>query len=170
MRLHFLTIPIHGSAAAEDELNIFLGSRRVVAVDRHLVPDGMRSAWAICVAYVDGSPVAASTSSGTADPGGKKNVDYKEILPPADFAVFAALRELRKKLAQRDGVPPYAIFTNEQLADMVRGKVRSAADLARIDGVGASRVEKYATSFLEILCAPPATAAAAAAATTSATT
>lgn len=154
MRLHFVTIPIHGGGAAEGELNSFLGSHRVVAVDRHLVPDGMRSTWAICVAYVDGSPDAPAPD--VSDP--KKRVDYREILPPAEFQVFAKLRELRKQVAEQDGVPPYAVFTNEQLADMVRRKARSAADLGRIEGIGPARVEKYAARFLEILCAPLPTA------------
>lgn len=153
MRLHFITVPVHGSAAAEAELNQFLGSHRVAAVDRQLVPDGTRSAWAICVAYVDGNSVA--TASETGDPSGKKRVDYREILPASEFQVFAKLRDLRKQLAERDGVPPYAVFTNEQLADMVRRGVRSAAELARIDGIGPARIEKYSTRVLEILCAAP---------------
>jgi hypothetical protein len=49
MRLHFVTVPIHGSAEAEEELNQFLATHRVIAVDRQLVTDGQRSAWAICV-------------------------------------------------------------------------------------------------------------------------
>ena len=80
------------------------------------------------------------------------------MLPAAEFLVFAKLRDLRKQIADRDGVPPYAVFTNEQLADMVRNKARSAADLGRIEGIGPARIEKYAARVLEILCAaPPAT-------------
>lgn len=153
MRLHFLTVPIHGSGAAVDDLNQFLGSRRVVAVDRQLVPDGMRSAWAVCVAYVDGGPVAATSYA--ADTTGKKRLDYREILPASEFQTFVKLRDLRKQLADQDGVPPYAVFTNEQLADMVRRNVRSAAELGRIDGIGPARIEKYSGRFLEVLCADP---------------
>jgi superfamily II DNA helicase RecQ len=153
MRLHFVTVPIHDGAAAENDLNQFLGSRRVVSVDRHLVPDGTRSAWAICVTYLDGGPSAGA--GGSADPSSKKRLDYREVLPPAEYLVFAKLRDLRKQLAERDGVPPYAVFTNEQLADMVRLRARSAAELARIEGIGPARIEKYSVSFLEILCAAP---------------
>lgn len=152
MRLHFITVPIHGSTAAEDELNQFLSTHRVVAVDRHLVADGPRSVWAICVSYVDG--VAPTTM--LADANGKKaRVDYREVLPDAEFQVFARLRNLRKELAERDGVPPYAVFTNEQLAEMVRSRSRSAAELGRIDGVGPARIEKYGRAVLELLSAAP---------------
>lgn len=61
MRFHFAAVPVHGSAEAERELNVFLGSHRVVGVERHLVADGTQSGWAICVSYTDTtSPHAAS--------------------------------------------------------------------------------------------------------------
>jgi hypothetical protein len=50
-------------------------------------------------------------------------VDYKEVMNEADFAVFSRLRDLRKVIAEKEAVPAYAIFTNEQLAAMVTGKV-----------------------------------------------
>lgn len=78
-------------------------------------------------------------------------VDYKEVLNADDFAVFARLRELRKQLAERDGVPPYAVFTNEQLAAIVQGRVASAAALKAIDGVGDARVKKHAAPVLAIM-------------------
>lgn len=150
MRLHFVTVPIHGSAPAEDELNSFLASRRVVAVDHQLVSDGPRSAWAVCVEYVDGS--AVSSASKAANPN-NKSIDYRDALPAEEFKVFSKLRELRAKFAKQEAVPHYAIFNNEQLAEMVRRKVRSTAELAGIDGIGPARIEKYGTSFLEVLCA-----------------
>lgn len=156
MRLHFLTVPIHESAGAEAEVNQFLGSHRVVAIDRQLVIDGGRSAWALCITYTPGDTGAAAT---TADPGKKGRLDYRELLPAADFQVFAKLRELRKQIAEREGLPPYALFTNEQLAEMARRRVSSLAELGTIAGVGQSRLDKYGRAFLEILAAAPAGAA-----------
>jgi superfamily II DNA helicase RecQ len=150
MRLHFVTVPIHGSSAAEQELNQFLATHRILSVDRQLVADGPRSAWAVCVTYVDAAAPAPAL-----DAQGKRRVDYRELLSDADFQVFARLRDLRKRLAERDGVPPYALFTNEQLAEMVRHRACSAADLQRIDGVGPARVEKYGAAFLDVLHALP---------------
>jgi superfamily II DNA helicase RecQ len=50
--------------------------------------------------------------------------------------VFAKLRDLRKEISQMDAVPVYAIFTNEQLAQMVETRVTSSAGLGAIDGIG----------------------------------
>jgi superfamily II DNA helicase RecQ len=46
----------------------------------------------------------------------KSKVDYKDILTPEEFTLFSKLREVRKKLAEENGLPVYAVCTNEQLA------------------------------------------------------
>ncbi len=76
MRLHFVTVPIHGSEAAEQEINHFLATHRVLSVDRQLVADGPRSAWAICITYVDTPPVPGATPGFEAS-GKKARVDYR---------------------------------------------------------------------------------------------
>ena len=149
MRYRFFTIPIHGGEAAEAELNRCLAEARMLTVDRQFVADGANSVWAVCVAVHDGdgrSPPATRRAA---------KIDYKEVLNADDFAVFARLRDLRKQLAERDGVPPYAVFTNEQLAAIVQGRVSSAAALKAIDGIGDARVEKYAAPVLAIMTAAP---------------
>jgi superfamily II DNA helicase RecQ len=78
-------------------------------------------------------------------------VDFKEVLSEAEFAVFARLRALRKQLAEAEGVPAYALFTNEQLAEMVQQRVSTATGLRQIAGVGEARVEKYGPAFLDLL-------------------
>ena len=48
-------------------------------------------------------------------------------------------------------MPAYALFTNEQLAEMVQRRVRTLAALREIAGVGEARIEKYGEDFLDIL-------------------
>ncbi len=149
MRYRFFTIPIHGGEGAEAELNRCLAETRVLTVDRQFVADGANSAWAVCLAVHDGdgrSPPATRRAG---------KIDYKEVLSADDFAVFARLRDLRKQLAERDGVPPYAVFTNEQLAAIVQGRVTSPTALKAIDGIGDARVEKYAAPVLAVMTATP---------------
>ena len=146
MPLKFFTIPVRDSEPAEEELNAFLGSYRVLAIDRKLIDLGENSFWALCVDFLPaGSGQAGSTM------GKKGRVDYREILPSQEFLVFAKLRELRKQIAQAESVPVYTIFTNEQLAEMVRRRVRNKSDLEGIAGVGDARVSKYGPQFLAAL-------------------
>jgi len=107
---------LHFSQAAQAELNAFLAQHRVVSVEKQWLNAGVESHWAVCVSVAEGS--------GPLPEAGK--VDYREVLDEADFAVFAELRVLRKTLAEAEGVPPYAVFTNEQLADLGRRRVTSA--------------------------------------------
>src|SRR4051794_11223824 len=115
MALKFFTIPLQNPSLGEEEVNAFLSSHRVLQVERRFVDVGVNSFWAVCVDYLAGGAVQASQGFGK-----KGRVDYRELLPPAEFAVFAKLRELRKQLAQTESVPVYTIFTNEQIAEMVR--------------------------------------------------
>lgn len=147
MRFHFFSVPVAEPGPAAAELNTFLATHRVVAVERELVHDGPRSAWAVCVTVAGSTPERADDVPAPGQP----RVDYKAVLPPDQFEVFVRLRALRKTVAERDGVPPYGVFNNEQLAEMVRRPVRTRAQLAAIPGVGPARVEKYGAAFLEAL-------------------
>lgn len=144
MKYRFFTVPIHAPEAVQEELNRFCAEQRVVSVDKQFVQGAEGSFWALCVCYLD-------QQSGPVSARGKDKIDYREVLNESDFAVFAKLRGLRKTLAEQEGVPAYALFTNEQLAVMVRNRVTSKAALGDIEGVGAARVEKYGDAFLKLL-------------------
>ena len=81
----------------------------------------------------------------------KARVDYKEILSPDEFILFAKLRDLRKEIAQTEAVPVYAVFTNEQLSQMIQQEAKSKSEQSKLEGVGESRIEKYGARILELL-------------------
>ena len=145
MKYHFFRIPVNDPDAATEELNRFLTMHRIVTTDRQFIADGENSSWSVCVTWVD--------QQGAPRQDKKQRVDYREVLNPTDFRLFAKLRDLRKEIAAAEGVPVYALFTNEQLAGMVCNRVKSATELAQIDGVGAGRLEKYGPRFLGLLLA-----------------
>lgn len=147
MQFRFLAISATGDAESEEDLNRFLRSHRVLAVHREFVSQGENSYWALTVEYLEG-PTVGSAGAGKA---GGSRVDYKQILSPEDFAVFVKLRQWRKAAAEEDGVPVYTIFTNEQLAEIVRLRVESKAALGKIEGIGEGRLKKYADAVLQVL-------------------
>lgn len=147
MRFKFFTIPIHGGDSMASELNRFLSGHRILSVERQFISDGVNSAWAVCVCFDSGGQAEPART-----PAGRRGkIDFRDILSAPEFAVFARLRALRKETADAEGVPAYALFTNDQLAEMVRRRVTSAAALQEIPGVGEARVEKHGTAFLRIL-------------------
>ena len=149
MGLRFFLVPVRDSENAERELNGFLASHKVLSIDRQLVDVGMNSFWAICIDYLTSSAGESTLTSNLS----RSRVDYKTILPPEEFEVFSRLRQLRKDLAQSEAVPVYALLTNEQLAQMVQRRCRTRSDLAQIEGIGESKIEKYAERLLPLLLA-----------------
>ena len=102
MSFRFFTVPIQDGGQAAGELNAFLSSHRVLAVDRRWVDQGPASFWSFCADYLE------ATGHGPPEGryhGSRQKVDYKEVLSPEQFAVFARLRDLRKEIAQADRYP-----------------------------------------------------------------
>jgi len=148
MQLRVFMVPVKGAQPTEAEMNAFLRGHRVLTVRKEFVPDGENSFWSFCVEYLE-LPAGGAVSDG------KPKVDYKEVLKPEEFEVFSRLRDWRKGVAEREGVPVYTVLTNEQLAQMVQKKAASLAELKEIEGVGDARLEKYGEALLRILAAPP---------------
>jgi len=72
-------------------------------------------------------------------------------LPPDDEALWQRLRSRRLELAREQGVPPYVIFHDATLMDMVRRRPRDLAALGQIPGVGRSKLERYGETFLKMV-------------------
>ena len=147
MRLRFFLVPVHAAAEASQALNQFLAASRILAIDRQFIADGANSAWAVCVSSDEGGAEPISRPA----TGKRGKVDFKDVLTAEEFAVFARLRALRKERADAEGVPAYALFTNEQLAEMVQRRTVSATALRDIAGVGEARATKYGEAFLRIV-------------------
>ncbi|MBW8863837.1 MAG: HRDC domain-containing protein, partial [Verrucomicrobia bacterium] len=65
-----------------------------------------------------------------------------------DEALFARLRELRKKLADERDVPAYIIFSDVALRQMARNYPANERDFARISGVGEKKLNEFGGAFL----------------------
>lgn len=70
-------------------------------------------------------------------------------MPVADSCLFERLRKLRRALAEKENIPPYVVFSDKSLMEMAALKPRTDDDFAQINGVGAFKLQKYATVFLE---------------------
>jgi superfamily II DNA helicase RecQ len=150
MQLKLFFLPVKNISAAEAEMNAFLRGHRVLAVKKEFVADGENSFWTFCVEHLESAPAGA----GAASLNGRPKVDYKEVLKPEEFQLFSRLREWRKGAAEKEGVPVYAVLTNEQLAQIVQKRISSKTQLKVIEGVGDARVEKYGEAVLQALATP----------------
>ena len=73
---------------------------------------------------------------------------WKENLSEHDMGLFNLLRDWRSQRCKKDGVPPYVVFTNRELAEVVKRRPQSIAELTQIDGVGKAKAQKYAEEIL----------------------
>ncbi len=68
-----------------------------------------------------------------------------------DHDGWEALRACRKELAEQKGVPPYVIFHDTTLFDMLERRPQTLEELAEVNGVGAAKLEKYGELFLQAI-------------------
>jgi ATP-dependent DNA helicase RecQ len=68
-----------------------------------------------------------------------------------DQGLFDALRDVRLRLARERGVPPYVIFHDTTLRDMVQRRPRTFEDLHDVYGVGAKKAADFGDAFLDAI-------------------
>jgi ATP-dependent DNA helicase RecQ len=69
----------------------------------------------------------------------------------SDNQLWEALRACRKQLAETNNVPPYVIFHDTALVEMVERQPQTREHFSKISGVGKSKLEKYADDFLAVI-------------------
>ena len=69
----------------------------------------------------------------------------------ADEPLWQALRAARTRLAKEQGVPPYVIFHDATLLEMLASRPQDMLEFSAISGVGTRKLEQYAKIFLEVL-------------------
>ncbi|KZX60661.1 ATP-dependent DNA helicase RecQ [Halioglobus sp. HI00S01] len=68
-----------------------------------------------------------------------------------DVALWEALRECRRELAEAQGVPPYVIFHDRTLQEMCVVLPRSKTAFGRISGIGERKLDKYGDDFIAVI-------------------
>ncbi|MBV1900024.1 MAG: DNA helicase RecQ [Cycloclasticus sp.] len=72
----------------------------------------------------------------------------KSPVRPQDEPLWDALRALRTQLAEDSGVPPYVIFHDATLMEMIKKRPVEIGDMRYISGVGDQKIKRYGQVFL----------------------
>ncbi len=72
-------------------------------------------------------------------------------LAAEEFKLWEALRACRKRLSDEQSVPPYVIFHDATLMDMVERKPLTLIQMRRISGIGDRKLELYGQAFLGVI-------------------
>ncbi|MCK4674944.1 MAG: DNA helicase RecQ [Gammaproteobacteria bacterium] len=79
---------------------------------------------------------------------GRKSYNTDKI---SNNLLWEVLRDCRKKLAEENNVPPFVIFHDATLAEMMERQPSNREQFLRLNGVGESKLEKYADTFLKVI-------------------
>ncbi len=140
-----------------------LDARTWRGVFRQLVANGLLAVDA------EGFGSLRLTDASRAVLGGRQTVMLRKELPPArererdrsprsglpvqpgDLPLFNALRELRAQLAREQNVPAYVIFHDSTLRNIAEHRPQTLDQLARIGGIGGTRLERYGEQVLGVV-------------------
>jgi ribonuclease D len=78
----------------------------------------------------------------------------------------AELRSWRGRTAKREGMPPYLICNNRQLAALAARRPDCVAALREIEGLGEAKAERWGEEILKLIAAAPDASAVSSGATT----
>jgi len=78
----------------------------------------------------------------------EKRVEAEQKQVSEDSELFMILKELRKEISQKEGVPPYIIFHDSTLKDMCRVLPQNQSQMLEVSGVGEVKYSRYGREFL----------------------
>ncbi|OAJ70937.1 ATP-dependent DNA helicase RecQ [Methylobacillus sp. MM3] len=94
----------------------------------------------------DAEPARRKTSKA------ERSARAKEAFAGAnDDPLWQALKSKRLELAREQGVPPYVIFHDSTLLEILNQRPQTLDEMGRISGVGQAKLAKYGDAFLGVL-------------------
>jgi ATP-dependent DNA helicase RecQ len=83
------------------------------------------------------------------------NKKGKQAIRPQDESLWEALRALRLSLAEKASVPPYVIFHDATLQEMLKVRPANLNDMNRITGVGEQKLARFGEKFINEIAKYP---------------
>lgn len=70
---------------------------------------------------------------------------------PFDEALFERLRQFRKSIANRSGIPAFAVISDTALKELAAEKPDSLSRLTGISGFGEAKIQRYGSLFIDVI-------------------
>lgn len=81
----------------------------------------------------------------------EEKMQEKGGISASDMTLFSMLKDLRKKIAKKNNLPPYVIFQDPSLEDMCINYPITIEELSNIQGVGSGKAQKYGQEFIDLI-------------------
>ncbi|MDB5037556.1 MAG: hypothetical protein JWQ35_1084 [Bacteriovoracaceae bacterium] len=134
----------------DEPLRDFMKDKEIISINDHLFIRNEIPYLTLIVKYfpfrqeVQAKPTVDGKSSD------KRDESWKEGLSETDMGLFNLFRDWRSQRCKKEGVPPYVLLTNKEIAEIVKQRPQSLAELLKIAGVGKAKAEKYGEDILSI--------------------
>ncbi|AHF05546.1 hypothetical protein MARPU_11015 [Marichromatium purpuratum 984] len=130
----------------------FLTDKEVDAISDHFFIHAGRPYLTLVVRYRLAAPAASTqTSAKSSRSAAGRDAAWRDLLRQEDWPLFNRLREWRGERAKAEGIPPYVICNNRQLAEIVQRKPGTLNALAEAEGFGEAKLKKYGRELLAII-------------------
>lgn len=143
MQLKSFVIPAMSPERSEGDVNAFLRSHRVLTVERQFVNSDSGSYWAVLVEYAEDGHADSARPARR----GESREDFNLTLEEQER--YERYRKMRNDVSMRKGVPPYVIFTNQELAILARIPQLTEQHVKSIQGIAPSRLNSNIDYFIE---------------------
>jgi len=152
MKLKVFTLRFSDVAGGFDDAGVqeFLAAREVIEVTDHFFVHERSPFLLLVVCYRD-VEADESKRSDMGRSGERNRPDPRDELDDSEKGVYDALRTWRTARAHQDGVPPYVVANNRQLARMVRLRAESKSALLTVQGFGEEKAKHYGEEILQVL-------------------
>ena len=95
MQIKFFTIPINSTEDFEKELNTFIGTNKILEMEKSLIQSSGQAYWCIYINYIGkGKPIYNDTK--------RTKIDYKKVLPEPEYIRYEQLRTVRKEILKQN--------------------------------------------------------------------
>ena len=152
MKVRVFTLRIDPESGAFDDraLREFQEGRDLIDASEHVVTHGGTPVLAIVVRYTE----PASPRSRRPD---EERKDWRADLDDVGKVRYDELRLWRGRVAKRDGLPPFLVFSNREMAEVANRAPSTLAALQEVDGVGEAKARRWGEEILAVItaCMPP---------------
>ncbi|MFN0112942.1 MAG: HRDC domain-containing protein [Blastocatellia bacterium] len=152
MQTRVITLRFNGLQDAFDDepLRDFTKDKEVISVRDHFFVRNDQPYLAVVVNYTL-KPMATEAVAKSGQQSKRREENWRQYVAEADLPLFNTLRDWRLERSKQDGVPPYVICTNRQLAAIVAARAQTLAKLGEVEGFGKAKLERYGADVLAVL-------------------
>ena len=148
-RVKIFTLRFNSALGEFDDTDVqrFLADKQLIEVRDHFFVHQGLPCLAVILLYNSAVEAPKDQIQGESSKQ-QERFDPKEVLREEDWPLYTSLKEWRNELAKSEGIPPYIIATNRQIAEIAKDRPDSLDGLKRIEGLGKAKVESYGAAIL----------------------